>query len=138
MNEIKLKMNDPACPKDISKKIVSLTDDISHALIPYWKKEELRNSLKVLKKQLDDKERANKAALTAGVGDEAKKIIEAHLNQPVIVAELKAFSNNKAIDSALKQVRAMSPKTSAMFFSVDVDAKKIFYLSSVPQVRHKI
>ncbi|KAK6632101.1 hypothetical protein RUM44_007131 [Polyplax serrata] len=132
VNEIKSKMSGPSNPKDISKQIISLTDDISHALIPYWKKEEMRNVLKGLKKQLDDAERANKAALAAGVGEEAKKIIEANLNEPVIVAELKAFSNNKAVDSALKQVRSMSPSTSAMFFTVDPDAKKIFYLASVP------
>lgn len=134
VNNIKTKMNDPSYSKDIPKKIIVLMDDISHALIPYWKKEELRNALKVLKKTLDDKERSNKAALTAGVGEEAKKIIEANLNQPVIVAELKAFSNNKALDSALKQVKTLSPDTSAMFFSVDTDAKKICYLSSVPKV----
>lgn len=137
VNEIKSKMSGPSNPKDISKQIISLTDDISHALIPYWKKEEMRNVLKGLKKQLDDAERANKAALAAGVGEEAKKIIEANLNEPVIVAELKAFSNNKAVDSALKQVRSMSPSTSAMFFTVDPDAKKIFYLASVPTVGQK-
>lgn len=128
-------MNDSSAQKMIPKKIISLTDDISHAVIPYWKKEELRNALKVLKKQLDDKERANKAALAAGVVEQAKKIIEANLNKPFIVAEVKAFSNNKAVDTALKQVKALSPNTAAMFFSVDPDANKIFYLASVPKVR---
>lgn len=134
LNDIKIKINDAQNSKEISKRITELTEDVSHAVIPYWKKDELRNSLKGLKKLLDDKERALKAALSANVGEEAKKIIEANLNEPVIVAELNAFSNTKALDAALKQVKALTPETSAMFFSVDADAKKIFCLSAVPKV----
>jgi alanyl-tRNA synthetase len=42
--------------------------------------------------------------------------------------------NFQALDGALKQVKALSPETSAMFFSVDSEAKKIVCLSSVPKV----
>jgi alanyl-tRNA synthetase len=40
----------------------------------------------------------------------------------------------QALDGALKQVKALSPETSAMFFSVDSEAKKIVCLSAVPKV----
>jgi alanyl-tRNA synthetase len=40
----------------------------------------------------------------------------------------------QALDGALKQVKALSPETSAMFFSVDPEAKKIVCLSAVPKV----
>ncbi|KAJ9583265.1 hypothetical protein L9F63_022398, partial [Diploptera punctata] len=119
--------------KEMVKKIVELTEDISHATIPYWKKEEMRATLKSVKKQLDDKERASKAAVSADVIEEAKSVVSANLNAAFIVRELKAFSNSKALDAALKQVKTLSPETSAMFFSVDPDAKKIVCLAAVPK-----
>lgn len=119
--------------KEHVRKIVELTEEISHATIPYWKKDELRNTLKGLKKFLDDKERAGKAAIANRVVEDAKLLIEAHRDAPILVHEFKAFSNTKALDSALKQVKSLSPTTSAMFVSVDPEAKKIFCLSSVPK-----
>ncbi|KAB0798281.1 hypothetical protein PPYR_09274 [Photinus pyralis] len=117
--------------KEHVRKIVELTEEISHATIPYWKKDELRNTLKALKKLLDDKERAHNAAIANRVVEEAKAVIEANLNVPFLVHEFQAFSNTKALDSALKQVKLLSPTTSAMFFTVDPEAKKIFCLCSV-------
>ncbi|PNF25968.1 Alanine--tRNA ligase, cytoplasmic [Cryptotermes secundus] len=119
--------------KDLVKKIVELTDDVSHATIPYWKKEEMRTNLKHLKKQLDDKDRASKAEVTAKVLEEVKALLAGNPKAPVIVQELKAYSNAKALDGALKQVKALSAETSAMFFSVDSEAKKIVCLSAVPK-----
>ncbi|XP_055839857.1 alanine--tRNA ligase, cytoplasmic [Episyrphus balteatus] len=119
--------------KDHVKKIVELTEAISQALIPHVKKDEMRNVLKNLKKTLDDKERAVKAAVAVTVVEKAKEICQANVNTPVIVQQLEAFNNTKALDAALKQVRALSPETSAMFVSVDVDSKKIFCLTSVPK-----
>ncbi|GLV41548.1 Alanyl-tRNA synthetase [Carabus blaptoides fortunei] len=115
------------------KQIVELTEDISHATIPYWKKDEMRSVLKGLKKQLDDKERAGKAAIAVNVVEHAKELCTAQANMPVLVKELQAFSNTKALDAALKQVKTLSPQTAAMFFSVDADAKKIFCLAAVPK-----
>lgn len=119
--------------KDILKKIVELTNDISQAQISYWKKEELRNMLKNIKKQLDDKERASKTIIINQVTEKAKEICLQEKDVNVIVAELKAFSNTKALDAALKQVKQLCPSTSAMFFSVDNDTNKIFCLTAVPK-----
>lgn len=55
----------------------------------------MRNNLKLLKKQLDDKERNNKAAIAGKVVEEAKALVEAHNNAPVLVECLNAFSNTK-------------------------------------------
>lgn len=120
--------------KILSKRITELMEEISQATIQYWKKDELRNSLKAIKKTLDDKEKTAKNAVMNNVVEEAKKIVLENSNKPVIVSELKAFSNTKALDGALKQVKAISPVTSAMFFSVDNDVKKIFCLCSVSKV----
>ncbi|KAK3908980.1 Alanine--tRNA ligase, cytoplasmic [Frankliniella fusca] len=119
--------------KVVVKKIVELTNDISQAVIPYWKKEEMRTLLKNLKKQLDDKERAVKAALAANIADEVKALCQANPTMPLLVRELQADSNTKALDGALKQVKAFAPETPAMFFSVDAVAKKIFCLCAVPK-----
>ncbi|KAL1490632.1 hypothetical protein ABEB36_013293 [Hypothenemus hampei] len=136
LNEIKSLIaedNQGTKSKEHIKSIVELTDEVSQAVIPYWKKEEIRNHLKTLKKNLDDKERAAKAAIANKVVDEIKEFIKQNPNLPVLVKELKAFSNTKALDSALKQVRALSPVTAALFLSVDPESNKVFCLSSVPK-----
>lgn len=117
--------------KDHVKKIVEINDDISKATIPYVKKDELRTILNGIKKTLDDKERAAKAAVAALVVEKAKELCQAAPNAPYLVQKLDAFNNTKAIDAALKQVRTLCPETSALFVSVDPESKKIFCLISV-------
>lgn len=119
--------------KDVVKKIVDLTNDVSHAQISYWKKEELRNMLKNFKKELDDKERAAKAMTINLVIEKAKELCLEQKSSEVIVSELKAYNNTKALDGALKQVKQHAPNTAAMFFSVDDDSNKIFCLAAVPK-----
>lgn len=119
--------------RDIIKKIIDLTNDISHAQISYWKKDELRNMLKNFKKQLDDKERAAKAETLNKVTEKAKELCIEEKDSKVIVAELKAYGNTKALDGALKQVKQLCPNTAAIFFSVDDDTNKIYCLAAVPK-----
>lgn len=119
--------------KEMSKKIVELDADISHATIQYWLKDELRNELKVMKKILDDKDRLKKASVLQEVIDQTKQMLVDSPNRTVFVHEFKAGSNAKALDGALKQVKTLSPETAAMFFSVDTDAGKVICLSSVPK-----
>ncbi|XP_045472520.1 alanine--tRNA ligase, cytoplasmic [Harmonia axyridis] len=136
LNEIKTSIaedKDGNKSKEHVKQIVELTEEVSQATIPYWKKDEIRNTLKNLKKNLDDKERAAKAAVANKVVDEVKEFLNENKNVTIIVKELKAFNNTKALDSALKQVRSLSPNTSALFVTVDEDSKKMFCLSSVPK-----
>uniref|UniRef100_A0A2M4BC94 Alanine--tRNA ligase n=1 Tax=Anopheles marajoara TaxID=58244 RepID=A0A2M4BC94_9DIPT len=119
--------------KEYVRRIVELTEDVSQAVIPYVKKDELRTVLKNLKKTLDDRERAAKAAVSVEVVVRAKELSEANRDAPVLVHRLEAFSNTKALDSALKEVRKINPEQSALFVSVDEDAGKIFCLASVPK-----
>lgn len=81
--------------KELTRVIVDLSDDISQANIAYWKKDDLRNVLKGLKKRVDDVERAIKAAVVNDVAEAAKKLIAEHLNAPFIVHQFNAFSNSK-------------------------------------------
>ncbi|KAK9307987.1 hypothetical protein QLX08_001892 [Tetragonisca angustula] len=117
--------------KEHIKKIIELTDDISHAVISSWKKDKMRKMLKDLKKTLDDKERAAKTAIANTVVDTIQQIIQQDIGRLVLVEVLQAYSNTKALDSALKKIKAVSPETSALLISVDPDAKKIFALCAV-------
>lgn len=119
--------------KELSRIIVDLSDDVSQANIAYWKKDDLRNLLKGLKKRADDVERAIKAAVVNDVADAAKKLIGERVNTPYIVHEFNAFSNSKALDGALKQVKSLSPETAAIFFSVDAEANKVVVLAAAPK-----
>lgn len=118
--------------KDKIKQIVDLMEEVSQSSISYWKKDELRNNLNNLKKQLDDAERAGKAAVLNHVVETAKSLAEQLNGSKFIVSHLNAGSNAKALDAALKQVRTSSPNTAAIFFSTDADAGKIICLASVP------
>lgn len=119
--------------KDLVKLIVELTDDVSHAVIPYVKKDELRNILKQLKKTLDDKERVKLAAVVTVVVEEAKVLCQENPDAKFLVHRFDARNNTKALDSALKQVKTMNANTSALFVSVDPDSKKIFCLAAASQ-----
>merc|ERR1712071_711232 len=119
--------------KDLSRLIVDLSDDVSQANIAHWKKDDLRNALKTLKKRTDDVERVVKAAVVTEVTQAAKKLLAESKDEPFIVHEFKAFANTKALDGALKQVKTLAPKTAAIFFSVDMDVGKIVVLAAVPK-----
>lgn len=131
LNKLKAKIDaDASGAKDLVKEIVELNEDISQAVIPYVKKDEMRNVLKQLKKTLDDKERAKTAAVATVVVDQAKQLCQDNPDAKFLVHRFEAFNNTKALDAALKQVKTMNAHTSALFVSVDADSKKIFCLAS--------
>ena len=113
------------------KLITECGEDISAAQVSYWKKDELRNALKVLKKAIDDKEKARKTAVINEVVESAKTILNANPNLPFLVYEFKAFSENKALDGAFKQVKALSPSKYTTDFLV-------FILSCLPIYFHSL
>ncbi|XP_011170505.1 alanine--tRNA ligase, cytoplasmic isoform X2 [Solenopsis invicta] len=117
--------------KECVRKITDLSEEISHAVIPAWLKDNMRNTLKDLKKSLDDKERAAKAAVATSVVQTAQSIIESNPECKVLVEVMEAYSNTKALDLALKKIKAISQETSAMLISVDHNVNKIYALSSV-------
>ncbi|GIY89529.1 hypothetical protein CDAR_71571, partial [Caerostris darwini] len=122
--------------KEIVKKIVELTEEISQSNISYWKKDEMRNNLKNLKKKLDDLDRASKAAVVNQITEEAKKLFEETSkdeNILYVVHEFQAGFNAKALDAALKQAKLLSPETAVMLFTKDTENEKILCMSSVPK-----
>ncbi|XP_076470939.1 alanine--tRNA ligase, cytoplasmic-like [Babylonia areolata] len=119
--------------RDLNRQIVALDDEVAQSVISYWKKDELRKELKGLKKKVDDIDKARKAAVLNEVIEESKRMIEASPNQKFVVHQFSAGSSAKALDGAMKQYKALSPQTSAMFFTVDKEAGKILCMCAVPK-----
>lgn len=132
LNNLKTKIDadNGSQAKEFLKSIVELNEDVSHAVIPYVKKDEMRNTLKLMKKSLDDKDRATKAAVANVVVEQAKQLCQDNPDAKFLVHRFEAFNNTKALDSALKQVKTLNPNMSALFVTVDPDSKKIFVLAN--------
>ncbi|KAL4234586.1 hypothetical protein ACF0H5_006227 [Mactra antiquata] len=138
VNELKTRLDNNTktqeyTEKQLTRMIVELNDEVSQSMISYWEKDRLRTELKGLKKKMDDLDKARKAAIVAEVTEKAKQMIADKPNMKYIVHEFKAGSNAKALDAAMKQYKASSPDTAAMFFSVDNDNNKIICMSCVPK-----
>ena len=84
-----------------------------------------------LKKTIDDRDKARKAKVLTEIVEYSKKLIEMNKEIPYMVIELDAYAQNKALDGALKQVKALSPGTAAMFISADTDTGKVLCMAQV-------
>ena len=84
-----------------------------------------------MKKTIDDKDKAHKAKVLLDVIEDAKQLIESNKGIPYLISELNAYAQNKALDGALKQVKALSPNTAAMFISADQDTGKVLCMAQV-------
>ena len=81
--------------KELTRSINDLSDDVTQANIAHWKKDELRNLLKAIKKSVDDVERNIKNAVVNDVAEASKKLIADRPNVSFIVHEFHAYSNAK-------------------------------------------
>ena len=115
--------------KEKVKLLTDLGDDVSSAHISYHAKDTMRNNIKNIKKGIDDEDRAKKAAVMGEVVEAAKALLGANPSLPYLVYHLEAFANNKAVDGALKQVKALAPETPTIFFSSDPDSGKILCMA---------
>lgn len=119
--------------KKFTADLTTLSEEASQALIPQWRKTEIRTKLNDVKKMLDKIDQKRKAAVMTEVVEEAKKLVTEQKGRKFVVQEFKALCNGKALDGAVKQYKNVSPETSCMFFSVDSDAGKIMCMSYVPK-----
>lgn len=127
------KANNTECnDRQVSKEVTQLDENITQSGISHWKRDELRSKLKDIKKVLDNRDKARKNAILNEVLEEAKKMIaEEGDSVPFKVHEFKPGSNAKALDSAIKQYKNLSPQTAVIFFAVD--AGKVLCMSYVPK-----
>ncbi|KAK3548442.1 hypothetical protein QTP70_013131 [Hemibagrus guttatus] len=119
--------------KDIQKEIADLNESLGTAVISQWQKDEMRETLKGLKKIMDDLDRSSKADVQKRVLEKTKEVIESNPNQPLLVMELENGASAKALNESLKLLKTQSPQTAAMLFAVDSEAGKIICLCQVPQ-----
>ncbi|CAN2389279.1 Catalyzes the attachment of alanine to tRNA(Ala) in a two-step reaction alanine is first activated by ATP to form Ala- AMP and then transferred to the acceptor end of tRNA(Ala). Also edits incorrectly charged tRNA(Ala) via its editing domain [Pristimantis euphronides] len=162
--QLEAKVKQQAAPnKDVQKEIADLSETLATAVISQWRKDELRELLKSLKKMMDDLDRASKADIQKRVLEKTKQLITENPNQPLLVLEMEAgasakvlfipdlsalysptcsifialltslFFFSKALNESLKILKSQSPKTSAIIFAVDNEAGKITCLCQVPQ-----
>ncbi|KAE8296014.1 Alanine--tRNA ligase, cytoplasmic [Larimichthys crocea] len=119
--------------KDIQKEIADMTESIGTAVISQWQKDEMRETLKGLKKIMDDLDRSYKADIQKRVLEKTREVIESNPNQPLLVMEMETGASSKALNESLKLLKSNSPQTAAMLFTVDPEAGKITCLCQVPQ-----
>jgi len=119
--------------KHMTTEIVKTSDEVTESIIPYWKKNELRESLKATKKIMDDADKAAKAGRALRVAEQVADLARQNADKPFLVHQVEDGCNAKALDAALKQVKTNAPDLSAMFFSVDHDTKKVLCLCAVPK-----
>ncbi|XP_070828465.1 alanine--tRNA ligase, cytoplasmic [Chaetodon trifascialis] len=119
--------------KDIQKEIADMTESIGTAVISQWRKDEMRETLKGLKKVMDDLDRTYKGDIQKRVLEKTSEIIESSPNQPLLIMEMETGASAKALNESLKLLKSQSPQTAAMLFTVDPDAGKITCLCQVPQ-----
>ncbi|KAF3689123.1 Alanine--tRNA ligase, cytoplasmic [Channa argus] len=119
--------------KDIQKEIADMTESIGTAVISQWQKDDMRETLKGLKKTMDDLDRSYKADIQKRVLEKTKEVIESNPNQPLLIMEMETGASAKALNESLKLLKSNSPQTAAMLFAVDPDAGKITCLCQVPQ-----
>ncbi|KAM8750215.1 alanine--tRNA ligase, cytoplasmic [Acanthopagrus schlegelii] len=119
--------------KDMQKEIADMTESIGTAVISQWQKDEMRETLKGLKKIMDDLDRSYKADIQNRVLEKTNEVIQSNPNQPLLIMEMETGASAKALNESLKLLKKNSPQTAAMLFTVDPDAGKITCLCQVPQ-----
>ncbi|XP_068169309.1 alanine--tRNA ligase, cytoplasmic [Antennarius striatus] len=125
--------NQTAPNKDVQKEIADMTETIGTAVVSQWRKDEMRETLKGLKKVMDDLDRAHKAGIQKRVLEKTNEVISSSPNQPLLVMAMETGASSKALNDSLKLLKSHSPQTAAMLFTVDPEAGKITCLCQVPQ-----
>ncbi|XP_006002660.1 alanine--tRNA ligase, cytoplasmic [Latimeria chalumnae] len=132
--ELRAKVKVQTAPnKDIQKELADFNEMLGTAVIAQWQKDDMREALRVLKKTMDDLDRASKLDVQKRVLEKTKQLIEEKPNQPLVVMEMERGASAKALNESLKLFKMHSPETATMLFTVDSDAGKITCLCQVPQ-----
>jgi len=122
-------LTEKSAAKQFSKEILDIIDELNESNISYWRREELRNECKKMKKKLDDAERLAKQRLANELLEIAKGLAEASGHHRVFVHKFPPGGNAKALDAAIKQLK--SPL--AMGFSIDPETNTVLCLAAVAQ-----
>lgn len=90
----------PTCPSSLQL--------IGTAVISQWKKDEMRESLKGLKKTMDDLDRNYKADIQKRVLEKTKEVIEGSPNQALLVMEMETGASAKVSQDCIGRLKSES------------------------------
>ncbi|XP_019634585.1 PREDICTED: alanine--tRNA ligase, cytoplasmic-like isoform X2 [Branchiostoma belcheri] len=93
----------------------------------------MREGLNALKKKIIDLEKAAKADIVKMVVEATRQEVEATPDQPLVIKQLEAGADLKALNEAVKIYKVKSPRTAAMLFSADNTAGKVVVQCWVPK-----
>lgn len=74
---------------------LSPLQSIGTAVISQWQKDEMRESLKGLKKIMDDMDRSYKTGIQKRVLEKTSEVIESNPNQPLLIMEMETGATAK-------------------------------------------
>ncbi|CAD6184383.1 unnamed protein product [Caenorhabditis auriculariae] len=114
--------------KTLTNKLQEVIEEANASLLPYWRKDEIREAAKSVGKVLDSYVRAAQNEVSEKVMEEAKRLA-AEEEQPVyLVHVFPPGANSKSLDNALKLLK--EPKA-IMAFSPNPDTGKVLVLAKV-------
>lgn len=105
---------------------------MNQSLLPYVKKDAIRELAKASQKLLDSYDRQAKAAVAEKVLKEAKEANENGITEKYFVHLFSAGANGKALDTAVK---AIQKPIAVMGLSVNDDIGKVVVVAKVNKVR---
>lgn len=84
-----------SCSEPRSEPVFCSLQSLGTAVISQWQKDEMRDTLKGLKKTMDDLDRSYKADIQKRVLEKTKEVIENSPNQPLLVMAMETGASAK-------------------------------------------
>ncbi len=119
---------------ELVKEVAAITGELEKTTMPLWRKQQLR----VAAAGLQDKLKAAGKHAAAGKRDQAVRQARALADSAAMTMELfvvgtiDAGQDRQALQSAVKVVRDVSPRSAVMLFDVDTDTSKVAIIAAVP------
>uniref|UniRef100_A0A0N5A510 Alanine--tRNA ligase n=1 Tax=Parastrongyloides trichosuri TaxID=131310 RepID=A0A0N5A510_PARTI len=122
-------VNDKVKFKELTKQANDLISEINSMILPYCKKESIREIAKGIQKTLDNYSRNAQAAVAEKIVAEAKDLVSMiDNNTKFLVHVFPPGANGKILDTALKQIKKPS---AVMAFSVNEEIGKVQVICKV-------
>lgn len=94
----------------LSRQPVPSLQAIGTALISQWRKDEMRDAMKGLKRMMDDLDRSYKADIQKRVLEKTCELIQSHPNLPLLVMEMESGASAKVSqEGALQSILVSRP-----------------------------
>lgn len=112
-------------------KINTLIQTNDRAVIPAWRRDNIRDTMAKLKAKLDKAKIESEKPLVAENAAEINQIMDAQKGNSFIVEVLKSKGTSKGISEGLKAMRKKMPETAAVIFAINED--DVFFHCLVPK-----